>query len=132
MLRFMQPNEKTDGSWLAAVGLRLSRWLERWFPDAFALALSAVALVFAASVARGNAAIQTAEWFGAGFWDLTTFTLQITMIIVYRVRGSDGAAGLRADPAHGGGSQAWPERGGLRGAVFHGLLPAFLELQPDF
>jgi short-chain fatty acids transporter len=82
MLRFMQADEKPAGSGLAGIGLRLSAWFERWFPDAFALALAAVAIVFAASVARGNAPVQTAEWFGAGFWDLTAFTLQITMIIV--------------------------------------------------
>ncbi len=41
-------------SGLAAVGLRLSAWFERWFPDAFALAIVAVAIVAAASVSIGN------------------------------------------------------------------------------
>jgi short-chain fatty acids transporter len=69
-------------SWLATLGLRLSDWFERWFPDAFALALVAVAVVFAASVAVGAPVVQTAQWFGAGFWDLVAFTMQMTMIIV--------------------------------------------------
>jgi hypothetical protein len=30
---------------LAALGLQLSEFFERWFPDAFALALAAVAIV---------------------------------------------------------------------------------------
>lgn len=74
--------EKPTSSSLAAVGLRLSDWFERWFPDAFALAVVAVAIVFAASVAVGGSVAQTAQWFGAGFWDLVAFTMQITLIIV--------------------------------------------------
>jgi short-chain fatty acids transporter len=69
-------------STLASVGLRLSDWFERWFPDAFALALLAVAIVFVAAVATGSPVAQTAQWFGAGFWDLVAFTMQMSMIIV--------------------------------------------------
>ena len=54
-------------SGLARIGLRLSDWFERWFPDAFALALTAVVVVFLASVAAGGAPVQVAQWFGAGF-----------------------------------------------------------------
>jgi len=67
---------------LASVGIRLSDWFERWFPDAFALALTAVVIIFAASVASGSSVAQTAQWFGAGFWDLVAFTMQMSMIIV--------------------------------------------------
>src|SRR6188508_3542608 len=67
---------------LALIGLRLSDWFERWFPDAFALALAAVAVVFVAAMAVGNSFVQTAQWFGAGFWDLVAFTMQMSMIIV--------------------------------------------------
>ena len=67
---------------LASLGLRLSAFFERWFPDAFALALLVVVVVFLASLGYGNSAGKTAGWFGAGFWDLVTFTMQITMIIV--------------------------------------------------
>lgn len=74
--------EEPDGSSLAAIGLRLSNWFERWFPDAFALALAACAIVFAASLATGAAPMESAQWFGAGFWDLVVFTMQITMLIV--------------------------------------------------
>ncbi len=35
--------ERADRSSLATLGLRLSDWFERWFPDAFALALAATA-----------------------------------------------------------------------------------------
>ena len=67
---------------LAALGLRLSDWFERWFPDAFALALSAVAIVFLATLAAGSTPAQAAQWFGAGFWDLVAFTMQMSMIVV--------------------------------------------------
>src|SRR5262245_8533660 len=67
---------------LASLGLRLSDWFERWFPDAFSLALAAVAIVFAACLAIGSPVVQTAQWFGAGFWDLVAFTMQMSMIIV--------------------------------------------------
>src|SRR3989442_3042222 len=76
-------NQNTPGSsWLAASGLRLSDWFERWFPDAFVLALIAVTIVYLACVGIGNSPIQTAQWFGAGFWDLVAFTMQMTMIII--------------------------------------------------
>ena len=67
---------------LASLGLRLSAWFERWFPDAFALALAACAIVFAASLAAGASPVESAQWFGAGFWDLVAFTMQIALIIV--------------------------------------------------
>src|SRR5688572_16390143 len=70
------------GSTLASVGLRLSDWFERWFPDAFALALLAVAIVFGATLATGSTPLQSAQWFGSGFWDLVAFTMQMSMIIV--------------------------------------------------
>ena len=70
-----------EGS-LARVGLRLSAWFEKWFPDAFVLALSAVAVVFVACLAAGNSVLDTAQRFGSGFWDLVTFTVQMSMIVI--------------------------------------------------
>jgi short-chain fatty acids transporter len=67
---------------LDELGLRLSEWFERWFPDAFVLACVAVGIVFAGSVVIGNSPTQSAVWFGAGFWDLVAFTMQMTMIII--------------------------------------------------
>jgi short-chain fatty acids transporter len=62
--------------------LRLSDWFERWFPDAFALALAATAVVALASILSGSTPFETAQRFGAGFWDLTTFTIQMSMVVV--------------------------------------------------
>ena len=44
------------------IGLRLSDFFERWFPDAFALALVAVAIVFVAAIGVGNSPAQAAQW----------------------------------------------------------------------
>ena len=74
--------EKPAGFSLASVGLALSAWFERWFPDAFALALAACAIVFVASLGAGASPADAAQWFGAGFWDLVAFTMQMSMIVV--------------------------------------------------
>jgi short-chain fatty acids transporter len=76
------PPEVSDSGALARLGLRLSAWFEKWFPDAFALALSAVAIVFVASLMAGSSVLDTAQRFGSGFWDLVTFTMQMSMIVV--------------------------------------------------
>src|SRR5580765_4476385 len=70
------------GSWFSRAGLRLSDWFETWFPDAFALALVAVLIVFSATLLVGSTPMQAATWFGAGFWDLVAFTMQMTLIIL--------------------------------------------------
>jgi short-chain fatty acids transporter len=70
------------GSWLSDTGLRLSEWFEHWFPDAFSLASVAVIVVFVATLLVGSSPIQSAQWFGAGFWDLVAFTMQMALIIL--------------------------------------------------
>src|SRR5881394_2532420 len=76
------PRPSADTSMLARVGLGLSDWFEKWFPDAFALALAVVAIVFAASLLAGSTVLDTAQHFGAGFWDLVAFTMQMSMIVI--------------------------------------------------
>ena len=88
------PAQPLTQTGLASVGPRLSEFFENWFPDAFALAIVAVAVVAGASVAMGNSPIQTAQWFGAGYWDLVAFTMQVTMLIV------SGYALASAPPVH--------------------------------
>ncbi len=78
----MIDSDHPAGSWLARAGLTLSGWFEKWFPDAFALALVAVLIVFAATLSVGSSPVDAATWFGAGFWDLVAFTMQMTLIIL--------------------------------------------------
>jgi short-chain fatty acids transporter len=76
-----QPTERASA--LARLGLRMSDWFERWFPDSFVLALSAVAIVYIAAVLFGDIpAFEVAQHFGSGFWDLVTFTMQMSLIVV--------------------------------------------------
>ena len=71
-----------QGSWLSDTGLRLSEWFEHWFPDAFSLASVAVVVVFGATLLVGSSPMESAQWFGAGFWDLVAFTMQMALIIL--------------------------------------------------
>ena len=74
--------QSAENTALARIGLNLSDWFEKWFPDAFALALAAVAIVFLASLSVGSSVLDTAQWFGTGFWGLVAFTMQMSMIVV--------------------------------------------------
>ncbi len=80
--RMTAATQSPESTALARLGLRLSDWFEKWFPDAFALALAVVAIVFVASLLAGSTVLDTAQRFGAGFWDLVTFTMQMSMIVV--------------------------------------------------
>ena len=77
-----QIQQNTTDSWLASFGLRLSNWFERWFPDAFALALTAVVIVFSAAAAVSGSPLRVAQSFGNGFWDLVTFTIQVALLVI--------------------------------------------------
>ena len=66
---------------IGSLGLRLSAWFEHWFSDAFSLACCGAVLVALASIGISNSPAHT-QWFGAGFWDLVGFTIQVTMLIV--------------------------------------------------
>src|ERR1700722_1827450 len=69
-------------SLLSAVALRCCAWSERWFPDDFAFALLAVAVVAIAALSIGVAPRLVAQNFGSGFWGLIPFTMQMSFIII--------------------------------------------------
>ena len=71
-----------QSGWLARAGMRIADACERWFPDAFVFALAAIAIVFAGGVAIGVAPVKLATEFGAGFWSLVNFTMQMAMVII--------------------------------------------------
>jgi short-chain fatty acids transporter len=70
------------GSLLSAIALRCCAWSERWFPDAFAFAVLAVAVVTIGALGIGVAPLTVAQSFGSGFWSLIPFTMQMTFIII--------------------------------------------------
>jgi short-chain fatty acids transporter len=68
---------------LARFALALTRWTERWVPDAFIFALLATAIVFAAALAATPSTLaDTIDAWGRGFWDLIPFTLQMSLVII--------------------------------------------------
>lgn len=69
-------------TWLSKVAQRCCGWSERWFPDAFAFAVMAVAVVAVGAWLIGAPARSVAENFGSGFWSLIPFTMQMTFIII--------------------------------------------------
>jgi short-chain fatty acids transporter len=91
---------------LPRLGLRLTNWAERWFPDAYVFVVLAVAVVAVAALINRASPVAVATSFGDGFWSLITFTMQIAMSAIsgYVVASSppaakviDGLAGLPHD-----------------------------------
>ena len=72
----------TEDSLLAKFALRACAWAERWFPDAFAFAIVAVAAVALAAMAIGAPVQQVAVQFGTGFWSLSPFTMQMCFVVI--------------------------------------------------
>lgn len=91
------PAQEPDGeNALSRLALRLTTWMERWFPDAFVFVLLAVLFVGAGAFAIGAPATGIVKAFGNGFWDLIPFTLQASLVVVggYVVASSPAAARL--------------------------------------
>ncbi|MFC9993813.1 short-chain fatty acid transporter [Nocardia sp. NPDC127526] len=72
----------TSEKGLARVAQSLAGWTEKWFPDAYVVALAGVVLVAVAALANGSSPRTVANAFGDGFWDLTAFTLQMAMVVL--------------------------------------------------
>ena len=71
-----------DGDWMSRVARGCCSWSERWFPDAFAFAIMAVAIVAAGALCIGASPGVVAQNFGSGFWSIIPFTMQMTFIII--------------------------------------------------
>ena len=68
---------------VARAAIRLTAWTEKWIPDAFIFALLATIIVFAAALLwTPSTFTQVVDAWGAGFWDLIPFTLQMSLIII--------------------------------------------------
>ncbi len=71
-----------DGGVLMRIGMALSDWAERWFPDALVFAMVAIVVVFVAGLSVGSSASDLVTDFGDGFWELVPFTMQMAMIVI--------------------------------------------------
>src|SRR2546422_3604506 len=65
------------------LGLAISDWTERWFPDAFVFALVGIVVVFVAGLLLGRSPAQMTLYFGGGFWSLIPFTMQMALIVIF-------------------------------------------------
>ncbi len=68
---------------IGRAALALTAWAERWIPDAFIFALLATVIVVVAALAWTPATpAQVVDIWGAGFWGLIPFTMQMALIII--------------------------------------------------
>jgi short-chain fatty acids transporter len=67
---------------LARIGVALSNWSERWFPDPLVFALVGIVVVFLIGLAAGEKPADLAIQGGKSFWSLIPFTMQMVMIII--------------------------------------------------
>lgn len=113
-----------QASLLSSVAQRCCAFSERWFPDAFAFAALAVAVVCIGALSIGAAPLSIAQDFGSGFWSLIPFTMQMTFIIIggYVVADSPPVARLVQRLA------SWPttSRGGIALIAFVSITSALI------
>jgi short-chain fatty acids transporter len=68
---------------IARTASTFTAWAEKWVPDAFVFALLATVLVVIAAVGGTHSSVgQVIDAWGAGFWDLIPFTLQMSLVII--------------------------------------------------
>jgi short-chain fatty acids transporter len=83
---------------LERMAAAVTRWSEKWFPDAYIFAVIAVVVVAIGAMAIGAPAKSVGLAFGDGFWTLIPFTMQMAIVAIsgYVVAASPPAARLIA------------------------------------
>ncbi len=77
------PPELAPEGLLARIAARFTALAERWIPDAFLFALIATFVVLVAAVAFTPAsAREVVSVWGDGFWELSSFTMQMVLIVI--------------------------------------------------
>ena len=69
-------------SGLVRLGLALSNWSEKWFPDPLVFAFAGIVVVFIIGLLLHEPASKLAIQGGKNFWTLVPFTMQMVMIII--------------------------------------------------
>ena len=132
MAKARNPQETPqENSSLASLGLRLSDWFERWFPDAFALALAAAAIVAGAAHPRRQRPARNCAAFRRRLLGPRHLHDADVDDRRHRLRRGHGAAGLRDDPRAGEGADDGAGRRRLRRALLDARVARVVELQPD-
>jgi short-chain fatty acids transporter len=71
-----------DAGNLERMAAVVTRWSERWFPDAYIFAAVAVVVVALGAVAIGAPIQRVGIAFGDGFWSLIPFTMQMAVVAI--------------------------------------------------
>ena len=69
-------------AWPVRMALRSAAFAERWFPDAYVFAALGVVVVAACAIGFGASPRDTALQFGAGYWSLIPFTMQMAFVVI--------------------------------------------------
>jgi len=67
---------------LEKLAAAVTRWSERWFPDAYIFAAIAVVVVGLGALASGASVKAVGVAFGDGFWSLIPFTMQMAIVAI--------------------------------------------------
>jgi len=74
--------DSSKSSVLDLTAQAVTRWAERWFPDAYIFAAIAVLLVSAGAWTMGAPLQSIGNAFGDGYWSLIPFTMQMAMVAI--------------------------------------------------
>jgi short-chain fatty acids transporter len=106
------PHDQRKGG-LESLAFAFTAWAEKWFPDAFVFVVLTVLAVVVGNLATGAKPLAIATEFGAGFWSLIPFTMQMAIVTIagYVVATSPPCAllidRLAAVPKTGAQAVAW-------------------------
>src|SRR5262245_50816854 len=68
---------------LARIAVSLNNWTSRWVPSAFSIAiLLTVVTLLLASILTPHSLADCIRFWGDGFWELLSFAMQMTLIMV--------------------------------------------------
>jgi len=71
-----------DAPPLERIALRVTKWCEKWYPDAYVFVSLTVLVVAVAAVLTGASPRSVSVAFGNGFWSLIPFTMQMAMVAI--------------------------------------------------
>lgn len=117
---------------LARLAYSFTNWAEKWFPDAFVFVVLAVIVVAAANLISGAQPLAIAKGFGAGFWTLIPFTMQMAMVAItgYVVASSPPCTRLitwlASLPGNGRAAVAWVSLVSMAASYFNWALSLVL------
>jgi len=126
------PSAADKGGGLARMAYAFTEWAEKWFPDAFVFVILTTIVVALANLALGATPVAIAKGFGAGFWTLIPFTMQMAMVAItgYVVASSPPCTRLidrlAAFPSTGPGAIAWVSFVSMASSYFNWALSLVL------